>query len=187
VPLDAAKLHEHRCNESPLWGKMQIFGLSVNLIPAICCLATSCQYLHCVQTNKRLCTQFSRFFISKLQRQWDRNSTVCSGTFRLDIVSCSNPSNFKWIHCCYWSGSCSADQTAPTKDISARLSSGLSSHWQPEFFAVSLSSGLFNVVCPSQSGWWHWACIWVHHSYVHSSACSWHFRGGWCCQSSHTV
>jgi len=48
-PVSPAKFDVNRCNQSPLWAKNLIFGLSVNLIPAVCRFAadqpecTTCQ------------------------------------------------------------------------------------------------------------------------------------------------
>jgi len=43
VPLGPAKFHMNRCHKSPLWGEKRIFGLWVNLIPAVCRFAASCR------------------------------------------------------------------------------------------------------------------------------------------------
>jgi len=41
VPVGSAKFDMNRCNESPLRSEILIFGLWVNLIPAVCRLAAS--------------------------------------------------------------------------------------------------------------------------------------------------
>jgi len=43
MPVSPAKFDLNRCNESPLRGENLIFGLWVNLIPAVCRFAASCR------------------------------------------------------------------------------------------------------------------------------------------------